>query len=194
MISEIAVHTVKTSGIGMDEFYNYSTTITFSNDYDDAGGSRKRWKKWIQITRGYNKDHQPDLKQILWTLTVSSNYSVLVHYMDKGGNTHDFDTHIAKWHAICSIAATHDFIYVANSKLCMQENMNNISHHHGKFTTVLPRTRSHANWLLEYSKDHEKPWNEARTLISGGEKVEFMVFDSPIPSSVGYRIVLVWSS
>jgi hypothetical protein len=94
MLADLAVRIVRDFHINMDEFQNDSTTITFSGNYEDADGSDKRGNESLKISHGHNKDHRRDLKQLLWTLTVSSDHSVPVHYMALDGNTADTDTHI----------------------------------------------------------------------------------------------------
>lgn len=194
MLTELAVRSIKEFHIKMDEFHNDSTTITFSGNYDGADGSEKRGKESLKIAHGYNKDHRQDLKQILWTLTVTADHSVPVHYMAKDGNTEDTDTHIDLWDSLRKIAGTPSFIYVADSKLCTRDNMNHIQDNGGSFITVLPASRSESEWFHEYVKDHRIEWKDALTRKGNGGDIMFRVFESPIPSSEGFRIVWVWSS
>ena len=107
MMTLMAIRAIKDFHVSTQEFHNDSTTITLSGDYHDADGSQKREKDSIEITHGHNKDHRPDLKQILWTLTVSSDHSVPVHYMAMDGNTGDSDTHTAIWDSLARIAGLH---------------------------------------------------------------------------------------
>ena len=194
MLVEIVKGVVEKFGISMDEFHNDSTTITFSGDYEDADGSDKRGKETAEITYGHNKDHRPDLKQLLWTLTVSSDHSVPVHYMALDGNTPDSHTHIDTWNFLRDLSGGPDFIYVADSKLCSKENMKYINENHGKFITLLPATRSENSWFHEYIQDHRIEWKDAFIRKRSKGDIEFRVFESPIPSSEGFRIVWVWSS
>ncbi len=194
MLIEIAMITVQKFGISMDEFHNDSTTITFSGDYAGADGSDKRGKATAEITYGHNKDHRPDLKQLLWTLTVSADGSVPVHYMALDGNTPDSDTHIETWNFLRKISGRADFLYVADSKLCSRDNMRYIDDHKGRFITVLPATRSEVSWFHEYIQNHDIEWTDAFVKKRPKGDIEFSVFESPIPSSEGFRIVWVWSS
>ncbi|EQD75426.1 transposase IS4 family protein, partial [mine drainage metagenome] len=194
MLVEIVKNVIEKFGIGMDEFHNDSTTVTFSGNYEDADGTDKRGKETAEITYGHNKDHRPDLKQLLWTLTVSSDHSVPVHYMALDGNTQDTRTHIDTWNFLRDLSGRSDFIYVADSKLCSKDNMKYINENHGKFITVLPATRSETSWFHEYIQDHRVDWKDAFIRRRSKGDIEFRVFDSPIPSSEGFRIVWVWSS
>ena len=194
MMTLIAVMAIRDFHVSTQEFHNDSTTITLSGEYHDADGSRKRGRDSIEITHGHNKDHRPDLKQILWTLTVSSDHSVPVHYMAMDGNTGDSDTHTAIWDSLARIAGSPDFIYVADSKLCTRGNMQHIANHGGRFITVLPASRSESAWMREYMQSHDPEWASAFTRKGKRGDTEFKVFDSPIPSAEGYRIIWVWSS
>ena len=194
MLTDLAVRIVRGFHINMEEFHNDSTTLTFSGDYEDADGSLKRGKESLKISHGHNKDHRQDLKQLLWTLTVSADHSVPVHYMALDGNTADTDTHILMWDSLRKIVGTSNFIYVADSKLCTRKNMNYILDNGGKFITVMPAKRSESAWFHEYLKDHDIEWKDAFSRRSHGKEIEFRVFDSPIPSAEGFRIVWAWSS
>ena len=101
MLTELVVGAIREFGIGMDEFHNDSTTVTFSGRYLDADGGYRRGKKSAAIAYGHNKDHRPDLKQLLWTLTVSSDGCVPVHYMAMDGNTDDTSTHHTLHRNVC---------------------------------------------------------------------------------------------
>ncbi len=194
MLIEIVKSVVEKFGISMNEFHNDSTTITFSGNYEDADGSDKRGRETAEITYGHNKDHRPDLKQLLWTLTVSSDHSVPMHYMALDGNTQDVETHIDTWNFLRDLSGRSDFIYVADSKLCSKENMKYINENHGKFITLLPATRSETSWFHEYIQDHQIEWKDAFIRKRSKGDIEFKVFESPIPSSEGFRIVWAWSS
>ncbi|EQD74717.1 transposase, partial [mine drainage metagenome] len=94
MLTEIVVDAMKEFQISGERFHNDSTTITFSGKYEGANGGMVNGKKTPKITHGHNKDHRPDLKQLLLSLTVSSDGYVPVHYKLYDGNTNDSPTHI----------------------------------------------------------------------------------------------------
>jgi transposase len=94
------------------------------------------------VTWGHNKDHRPDLKQLLYILTVSSDGAVPVHFRVESGNATDDRSHTATWDLLCKLTGRHDFLYVADCKLATAENMAHIHQHGGRFLSVLPRTRA----------------------------------------------------
>ena len=191
MLTEIAVSAMKEFRIGNDRFHNDTTTITFSGEYGEADGSTIRGMKTPKITRGHNKDHRPDLKQLLMSLTVSSDGSVPVHYRIFDGNTQDVLTHIEMWECICRITGKRDFIYVADSKLCVSDTMRYISDKGGRFITVLPATRREEGWFRNYLQENKVNWIRTKIRCSDDE---FRTFESPLPSAEGYRIIWVWST
>jgi len=81
----------------MDQLHSDSTSITFHGGYEDANGDKKRGKVTLIIARGHNKDHRPDLKQLVFDLTVTSDGAVPIHYKDYDGNRTDDTTHIENW-------------------------------------------------------------------------------------------------
>jgi len=70
------VRAIRVFDVDLDQFHNDSTSITFSGDYRKATGRRIRGMDALKITHGYNTDHRPDLKQLLWILTVSADGGV----------------------------------------------------------------------------------------------------------------------
>ena len=69
------------------------------------------------ITWGYSKDHRPDLKQLLYTLTVSRDGGVPMSFTSHSGNVVDDKTHCAAWDLLCQLVGSSDFLYVADCKL-----------------------------------------------------------------------------
>jgi transposase len=183
--------------IDLDEVHNDSTSITFSGQYALATGRRLRGKQALAITHGHNKDHRPDLKQLLWILTVSADGSVPVHYRVCDGNTSDDPTHIATWDTIRKLVGRPDFLYVADCKLCTRQNLDYIAGKGGRFITVLPRSRKEDAWFREHVQTHELSWTEVvrrpNRRRRDGEEDVWRAVDSPVPSAEGYRIVWVWS-
>ena len=56
-----------------------------------------RIKTGLKLARGKSKDYRPDLKQLVFTLSVSSDGAVPVHYKMYPGNRSDDTTHIETW-------------------------------------------------------------------------------------------------
>ena len=136
-------HAVHEFGVGLDELHNDSTTVTFHGDYEAADRERTlRGKLRLAVTHGHNKDHRPDLKQLLYILTVSRDGAVPVQFRVESGNATDDRSHQGTWKLLCELTGRRDFLYVADCKLATAENMAHIHQNGGRFLTVLPRTRN----------------------------------------------------
>ncbi len=126
-------HVIKEFGLRLDELHNDSTTISFFGAYDQAGReSSQRGQPTLAITYGHNKDHRPDLKQLLYVLTVTEDGGVPVYFTTKSGNVTDDTTHQETWDLLCQLVGRVDFLYVADCKLATMENMNYIHHRGGR--------------------------------------------------------------
>jgi len=133
---------VREFDVGLDQLHNDSTTISFYGAYPDAATEKNRQGQITPaITWGHSKAHRPDLKQLLYILTLSSDGGVPVHCRVASGNVADGTTHRDNWEMLCQIAGTADFLYVADCKLVTHENLNYIATRGGRFVSVLPRRR-----------------------------------------------------
>jgi transposase len=197
LMTTVVVRAIQAFGIQLDQLHNDSTSITFSGAYTQATGRKIRGRQAVNITYGLNKDHRPDLKQLLWILTVSADGSVPVHYRLCDGNTNDDPTHIQTWETLCKLTGRTDFLYVADCKLCTRANMDHISQGKGRFITVLPGSRKEDVWFRRYIQDHDLPWEEVirppdlRGVDRPGDL--WRVVPAPNRSAEGYRIIWVWS-
>ena len=114
----VVAHAVREFGVELDELHNDSTTITFHGDYESAENERTlRGRLRLAVTHGHNKDHRPDLKQLLYILTVSRDGAVPVQFRVESGNATDDRSHQQTWELLCKLTGRRDFLYVADCKL-----------------------------------------------------------------------------
>ena len=138
----VAAHAIKHFRVELDELHNDSTTISFYGAYDRQGREAPDPDRPTPIiTWGHSKDHRPDLKQLLYILTVARDGAVPIHFTAASGNVTDDTTHRDTWDLLCRLAGRRDFLYVADCKLATKDNMQYIHREGGGFITVLPRTR-----------------------------------------------------
>jgi len=198
LMTEIVLKSIREFDLKMDQFHNDSTSITFQGRYEDANGDKKRGKVTLKVTRGHNKDHRPDLKQLVFDLTVTSDGAVPIHYKGYDGNRTDDTTHVETWDTLRKLKGSPDFIYVADSKLCVSETMRYIEGEDGFFITVMPRTRSEDKWFREHIIDNKVSCDEVCRVQDTRKKNDtpetWRMVESPIPSKEGFRIAWVWSS
>jgi len=198
LLTELVLRTVRRFQVDLDQLHTDSTTLTLMGEYRMADGRAVRGQPTLVVTYGHNKDHRPDLKQLLFVLTVSADGTVPVHYRALDGNASDSTTHLATWELLRKLAGRPDFLYVADCKLCSKTSLAHIDKEGGRFITVLPRNRREDGWFRRYVQTHEPPWKEAlrRPNPRRGQGPEdvWKVAEAPIPSREGYRVVWVWNS
>lgn len=196
--TELILHAIQAFNVNLNCLHNDSTTITFTGKYNEANGEIKRGKDTVKITTGFNKDHRPDLKQLLWILTVTADGTIPIHYKICDGNKTDDTTHITTWKMLRKLVGNSNFLYVADSKLCVSDTLKYIDQQGGRFLTVLPRTRSEDKWFREYIVNHTLEWEEINLENSSAKtnssSIKWRMVDSPLPSAEGFRIVWCWSS
>jgi transposase len=143
LIMAVVRHVIGEFALSLDELHNDSTTVSFYGAYDEAGQeSEQRGRPTHAITWGHSKARRPDLKQLLYILTVASDGNVPIYFSSASGNTVDDRTHIATWDLLAALIGQADFLYVADCKLASSENLSHIATRGGRFVTVLPRGRS----------------------------------------------------
>jgi transposase len=144
LLTRLVVSAIRTFDIRSERIHNDSTSIKACGRI--AGST----KTGLELRRGHSKDHRPDLKQLVYTLSVSDDGAVPIHHHVYPGNRNDETTHIETWDALCRIHGTPQFIYVADCKLCTQEQLSHIVGHHGKAITILPHN------LVEVRRFHDQ--------------------------------------
>jgi transposase len=197
MATRLVLHMVEEFDIDLERLHNDSTSLTFSGEYRERS-PRRDGRQRLHIVHGHNKDHRPDLKQLVWSLTVSEDGAVPVHYNVYDGNTNDDTTHIGIWESLRKIVGGPEFIYVADSKLCTRSNMAHISGLGGHFITVLPRTRKEdgrfKEWISHNEVGWQVIWNRPPLRRKHDPPERFEAVEDPSPSSEGYRIIWYRSS
>jgi hypothetical protein len=128
LILAVVRHVIQEFQVGLDELHNDSTTVSFYGAYAEAAEEGRRWGRATHaITFGHSKDHRPDLKQLLYTLTVSHDGGVPLYFTSASGNVVDDQTHQATWELLCQLVGGPDFLYVADRKLASAENLGYIA-------------------------------------------------------------------
>ncbi|MDP2825765.1 MAG: DUF4277 domain-containing protein [Sulfuritalea sp.] len=118
LLTEVVLAVGLHFGVSFDELHNDSTSISFCGNYRGATGRKIRGRSAPAITYGHSKAHRPDLKQLLFILTVNADGNIPVAFRCADGNTSDSRTPIETWNALRAVAGRADFLYVADSKLC----------------------------------------------------------------------------
>lgn len=192
LVLRVAAHVVKEFGLRLDELHNDSTTVSFFGAYLNAAMEKQvLGRPTLAITFGHSKDHRPDLKQLLFILTVTADGGVPLHFRAQSGNVTDDVTHRDTWDLLCQLTDRRDFLYVADSKLATRENMAYLHQRQGRFITVLPKTRSEDAAFRSLVSSDQVTWRLLWEKTDEDDEVldRYSVSDQPATSAEGYRLV-----
>ena len=191
LVLAVATHVVREFDVRLDELHNDSTTVSFCGAYARAATEQRfLGRPTLAITFGHNKDHRPDLKQLLLILTVTADGGVPLHFRAASGNVVDDQTHRDTWELLCQLTGRRDFLYVADCKLATSENMAYVHQRQGRFVTVLPRTRGEDAAFRELLAQGQVRWRPLweKTDDEGQILDRFSTSDAPATTAEGYRL------
>ena len=152
LMTALVVQAAQTFDLRTSQIHNDSTSIKF------CGAYARQDPKALQLRRGFSKDHRPDLKQLVYSLSVSADGAVPVHFKAYAGNQGDAGTHWETWQCLCRLLGRSDFLYVADCKLCVAETLLRLDKECGRFITVLPRNRAEVAAFAQQAADCQVRW------------------------------------
>jgi transposase len=197
LFTAITLRVIRIFQLTLRQLHQDTTTITFSGEYQDQPPAVQSDRP-ARITRGYNKDHRPDLKQLLYNRTITADGAVPVHCKIHDGNTTDDSVHGQTWLALVELIGSSDFLYVADCKLCNGADMGMIAEGKGRFLTVMPRTRVEDKRFRARVQKEQVNWSVVHREANprGKEKPEVVYhgFEDEKGSQEGYRILWYLSS
>jgi len=188
----LALRMIKQFELETERIHFDTTTVTFHGQY-------KTSVKEPKITRGINKDHRPDLRQLVFGLNVTSDGAVPLSHQIYSGNRTDDTVHRSNIDNLRQLLGQEGFIYVADSKLCTVNNLHHIARYGGKFVTVLPRTRREDKTFREKLRQTKVKWHHILTIPNKRCKdsppdVFYTSSEGPSQTKEGYRIIWIKSS
>jgi transposase len=104
----------------------------------------------IHITRGYSRDHRPDLNQVMLELIVEHQAGIPVLRQPRSGNSSDVNEfgHVIK-ESIAPLQTTYGTTYlVADSALDSEDNLQKLAETKVTWITRVPATLSGAQTVL----------------------------------------------
>lgn len=199
LVMSVVRHVIQEFNLSLDELHNDSTTVTFHGTYDGADEAGvKLGLPTLAITWGKNKDHRPDLKQLLYILTVTDDGGVPIYFTTANGNTADDKTHLETWELMRQLVGNANFLYVADCKLASTSNLRAIDARGGRFVTVLPRTRREDKEFRRQvvAQPDAMVWNDVYQVVDDdGYVVDHLrVAAEPYSTSDGFRLLWYFSS
>ncbi len=190
LMTEASANAIATHDLLTDEVHNDSTTVTFIGKYDNPDPQA------VKLKHGHNKDFRPDCKQVVFGLNITSDGHVPLSYELFDGNTCDDVTHIPNWNGLRALLGKEQFIYVADCKLCGQDNLDHIDKNGGLFITIVPKGREEVKLFYQYLKKNDAEWKHAFVTESSRKKNKLNIYKTyeAEPTQKGYRIIFVHSS
>lgn len=192
LMTDITIRAIKVFDIDLSKIHNDSTSVKA------CGKIPGKTKTGLELKRGHSKDHRPDLKQLVYSLSISSDGGVPVHQKTYSGNRTDDTTHIETWDTLCNILSKCDFLYVADSKLCTDKQLHHIASNGGRALTVIPRTWKEVSDFREQLRTVDIPKKEVWRRIKPGtydKREYFSVFEGEyLTNKRGYKIHWFYSS
>jgi transposase len=131
--------------------HNDTTSVSVYGNADNNKTDRS-----IQVTFGHSKKHRKDLKQLVWSMSVSSDHAFPLFQKAYSGNTADVTTYVEQWHKLIDLLDGHDFLYVADSKLITHENMAHIDDNDGFFIAPAPMYESYKKTFEDALDKHDR--------------------------------------
>ena len=142
-------HMIDVFKITSDICHNDTTSASVYGDYTNVDSNQS-----INITYGYSKKHRKDLKQLVWSMSVSSDHAFPLFQKAYSGNTADVKTYLEQWHNLIDLLGKSDFLYVADSKLITIDNMIHIQENDGYFLAPVPMYESYKTQFYSALDNH----------------------------------------
>jgi transposase len=185
--TRIVLAVMKGFDLKMDRIHNDTTSVTVSGAYDGQNA------KAVQLKRGHNKDGRPDLKQLIFSLCVTADGAVPVHFKAYDGNQTDDGIHLETWNRLRTLLQHPRFIYVADCKLCTEKNLRTIDAERGFFVTVVPKTRSEVETFSDAVLAGDVRWEEILRKRADRDEKGFDVVECAVgPYHLREGFTLLW--
>jgi transposase len=133
--------------------HNDTTSVSMYGDADN-----NKTEQSIQITYGHSKKHRKDLKQFVWSMSVSSDHAFPLFQQAYSGNTADSTTYVEQWQRLIDLIGRRDFLYVADSKLICHQSMAHIHDNDGFFVAPAPMYESYKKVFEDALDNHDRQW------------------------------------
>ncbi len=192
LMTELVTACVRAFELDVQRLHNDSTTIKAYGTYPG------RTRTGVALKKGHSKDHRPDLKQLVFSLSVCADGAVPVHHKVYAGNRTDDTTHIETWTTVRKITSQPDFLYVADSKLCTDEQLSYIVAQGGRAITIVPETWAEVDEFKSTLRTTRKAKKEIWRRRQAGQEKHFEYFSVFVGKSFTrkrrYRIHWIYSS
>ena len=100
----ITRHMIQAFEIESDACHNDTTSVSVYGDADN-----NKTDNSIRISFGHSKKHRRDLKQLVWSMSVSSDHAFPLFQHAYSGNTADVSTYVEQWHNLIDLLGLSGF-------------------------------------------------------------------------------------
>lgn len=187
----LTLRAIKMFGLDCSQIHQDTTTVTFSGQY-------RGWRAHEFLTYGKNKDHRPDLKQLVLGLSVTADGSVPLLHQIYSGNQTDDRLHPENHRQLRKLLSRSDFIYVADSKLATEENLEKIILCGGRVISIMPRTWKEDEVFREKVRKGQVSWSHLLSRKNNrrpdSKMDEYRLADGEYRTSQGYLLLWIHSS
>lgn len=185
--TRVVLAVMKGFDLRLDQIHNDTTSVMVRGTYDGQNA------KAIQLKRGHSKERRPDLKQLVYSLCVTSDGAVPVHFKAYDGNQTDDGIHLETWNRLRTLLQHPRFIYVADCKLCTEKNLRTIDSERGFFVTVVPKTRSEVATFTDAVLAGDVRWEEILRKRADRDEKAFDVIECAVgPYHLREGFTLYW--
>jgi transposase len=173
--------------LAMERIHNDTTSVMVRGAYDHQN------REAVQLKRGHSKERRPDLKQLVFSLCVTADGAVPVHFKAYDGNQTDDGIHLETWNRLRTLLQHPGFIYVADCKLCTEKNLRTIDGERGFFVTVVPKNRSEVAAFTEAIVAGDVRWEEILRKRADRDEKVFDVIECAVgPYHLREGFILYW--
>lgn len=190
LMTELTANAIKAHRLETNIIHNDSTSITFKGRYENQD------PKAVQLQYGHNKDFRPDCLQMVYGLNITEDGNVPLSFQLFDGNQTDDNTHIPNWNQLRQMLGKTDFIYVADCKLCNEDNLDHIHQNDGFFITVVPKNRTLLKPFREQLQNGNVQWQPGYSVKDNRkicEQTHYYTFEAA-PTEKGYRLIWILST
>jgi len=176
-------------------FHSDTTSISLTGDYPGQSDIDGEGEDDFRITRGYSKDHRPDLKQIIFGLTTLAGFPVCAN-VDKGNQ----DDHTWNLENIPRLLKSLDqsiqekSIYIADSAVVTAENLRLLASEKTHFISRFPSTYKQCDHLKRSAWEKDT-WQEVEQIGKAKDSASYKIqaFHQDFHAQT-YRFIVVRSS
>jgi len=186
----LALRAIKVFDLQCSQIHQDTTSVTFCGKYS-------AWALPELLTHGHNKDHRPDLKQLVLGMSVTADASVPLAHQIYSGNQSDDRLHLENHQRLRQLLKRSDFIYVADCKLATEENLRRICGFGGRFVSVMPRTWKEDGLFRQRVREGKVKWAHLLSRKNNRQpeaKVDRYDLAEGAYQAAGYRLLWIRST